>query len=306
MKKNLVIGFSTNQNKSDLLVFCRSLRKIYDPASCDLVIATNHYHPYFDELANEGVQFFSTVSEYVSPPGFMMKAIKKIVLDGYRVADRIGLAKRLPAPARSAYATLLEAWHHPHFTRWLAYRRYMSLNRQYDQVLIADVRDVVFQAPFFDSARDKVALFPELDAYGSDTGLNTSWYRAAYGDKAVREVYGQLPICIGTILGPFDGMLSMVDEIADFFLEHPFGRVEQAAFNWMVLKKLVKTPYDLEENVAGPIATLHGASAKDRTVIKKATICRATDGSVIPVVHMYDRYDDTKNLYDGYLGSAAA
>lgn len=301
--KNLILAFSTNQECEDLLVFCKSIRSVYDENVCDVVIVTNRFESYFPYLSEYGIQFFSTVSEFVSPTSVSMKVLRRVVLDAFCLGGRLGFGRLLPSEARSAYRLLLEAWHHPHYARWFAYRRFLSLNRNYAQVLIADVRDVAFQAPFFGESRGRVSLYSECEPFGADDGFNTGWYRAAWGRKALQRAGGKLPICIGTIIGPADETYLMVQEIAEFFCRYPFSGVEQAVFNYMIVEGLMKTSFDVVENVDGEVATLSSEFAKSLTVVKDGSLRRAKDDSVIPIVHMYDRFEDTRKIYEKYVKS---
>jgi hypothetical protein len=299
--KNLVLAFSTNHKREDLLVFCRSLRRVYSVEECDLVICTNYYEDYFEELRLEGVSFFSSVNKFRPHPSVGMKIIRRIVIDGGRYGKKLGLTRRLPPEAQSAYDVIMECWHHPHYARWYAYRRFMALNRHYNQVLLADVRDIAFQDRFFEAPREKVDLFTELEPYGPDSGFNTGWYRGAWGDKALERAKGKLPVCIGTILGPFRETYGLVKEIVDFFSAHPFHGVEQAVFNYMLVEDMLQTPVTYVDNITGPVATLSSDAAKGMTHVAGGTVRRAANGSVIPIVHMYDRFPDTRNLYDDLI-----
>jgi hypothetical protein len=242
------------------------------------------------------------VNEYSTATGKAAKIINRGVLNGYRLLDRIGVARMLPAEIAAANTTLLEAWHHPQIIRWLAYRRVLTLNRGYDQVLLADVKDVVFQAPPFDPVgRDEVMLFDQCEEYGPSY-WDTSWYRKAWGEKALLAVLGKRPVCIGTMMGRHAGVLAMVEEICAFFCRHPFGRIEQAVFNHMLLTGQVRTPYRVVDNVDGPVATLSNDAAKALTAVADGRIVRSADGSVVPVVHMYDRFSDTRDLFSHLAG----
>ena len=64
----------------------------------------------------------------------------------------------------------------------------------------------------------------------------------------------------------------------------------------MIQNDLMRTPYRVVENVSGPVATLSNQIAHDATVTSDGYIRRATDGSIIPAVHMYDRWPDTRAL----------
>lgn len=298
--KNLVLAFSTNQAPNDLYVFCRSLRDIYDRDTCDVVVMTNKHEPYFEPLMADGVTFVPTVSAFRPNTGVPMKILRRVVLQGARAVHQSPFSARLPAEIGDAYRTMIEAWHHPHFARWFAYRRYLELNRNYGHVFIADGRDVVFQTPFFPEADDRVRLFTEDEPFGSP-GFNTDWYKNAWGAQALERARGELPVCMGTIMGPYDLMTALVDEIIAFFCRYPFRAPDQGVFNRMVVDRLLKTPVEKMTNITGPVATLSSENSKAETSVDGGVIRRKADGSIIPIVHMYDRFPDTSALYDRYL-----
>ena len=78
--KDLVMGFSTNQDQHSLRLFCDSLRRVYSPEQCDLVIITNRYEEYFSDLARDGVCFVGTTNAYPAQAILIGKAFKRIVL----------------------------------------------------------------------------------------------------------------------------------------------------------------------------------------------------------------------------------
>lgn len=294
--KNLVMGFATNQKEHSMRVFCESLRKVYSPQECDLVMITNRFEPYFVDLAQQGVQFFSTVSTYSSQTSKVAKVINRGVMHSLRALHRTKLLDGLAPEITKVYPVIVETWHHPHFVRWFAYQRYLELNRGYDQVFLADVKDVVFQAPLFAPSTDsKVSLFEDGEVYGN-CYWDTKWYREAWGEAELKKVIGKKALCIGTILGPHAGVLSLVSELTNFFALHPFGRIEQAVFNYMLCTNRIKTPYKVVDNIVGPVATLANEAAHDAISIQDGRICRP-DGTPIPAVHMYDRFADTNALY---------
>jgi hypothetical protein len=241
-----------------------------------------------------GTTFASTTNNYSKHTGKTAKLINRAVLYALRWTSRYQTLHRMLPEIMQTYAVLLETWHHPHFARWFAYKRVLDLNRHYDRVLLADVKDVLFQAPFFqDIPKDRVSLFHHGEIYGQ-CYWDTKWYKEAWGDTQLAKVLGKEALCIGTIAGSHAGVLSLVKEIVDFFAREPFGRIEQAVFNYMVLSNMIRTPYRVSPNITGPIATLANEDAHMETLTLGGKIYRSVDKQLIPVVHMYDRFSDTR------------
>jgi hypothetical protein len=74
----------------------------------------------------------------------------------------------------------------------------------------------------------------------------------------------------------------------------------------MIHNGLMRTPYRIVENIRGHVATLANHVAHDATETRDGYVRRATDGSIIPAVHMYDRWPDTKDLYGWYDDSISS
>lgn len=292
--KNLVMGFATNQSEKSIRIFCQSLRTVYSPEECDIAIIVNRCEEYFRELARFGVQFVSTPNNYSATTSRGAKIANRLVLRSLRFLNWLGLRRWLPEIAAS-YPILLETWHHPLLARWFACCRVLSINQIYKDVCITDVKDVFFQAPFFDSSSATVNLFEDVDPYGR-CYWNDKWYRGAFGETAFARVLGRQPVCAGTIFGDQPAMLSMLQEFTGFIARSPFGRIDQAIFNHMVLTHMFKTKCDIKPNIAGQVATLGSGHAHQSIKIADDAICRAGDGGVIPIVHMYDRWPDTDAL----------
>lgn len=297
---NLIMGFATNTDEASVRIFAKSIRRIYSQQECHIAIITNRFEPYFAELAEDGVQFIPTSNNYSNQTRAVSKVINRAALWSLR-AFRSILERAAPEIA-SSYPTLLETWHHPHFVRWFAYERFLDLNRHYNQVMLSDVKDVVFQGRIFDySDPDLVCLCDQGLTYG-EANWDTMWYREAYGEEELKKIAGRSPICIGTMIGPHHGILSIVRELKDEFAQRPFGRIEQAVFNHMILNGSLKTSFKVLPNVTGPIATLCGDKIQLNFVTNEGFILRAGDNSIVPAVHMYDRHAALNDVVKATFG----
>jgi hypothetical protein len=300
------MGFATNQSEKSIRIFCQSLRMVYHSDECDIAIITNRCEPYFPELARLGVRFESTPNNYSAKTSRMAKASNRVVLNAFRFLNWLNGQRWLPEIAE-AYPVLVETWHHPQLARWFAYRRILSVSQAYRQVFIADVKDVVFQARFFDSLQEKkVILFADASLYG-DCYWNDRWYREAYGKAAFARIAGRQPVCVGTILATQQTLLDMLCEFTAFMARSPFGRIEQAIFNHMLYRDLFTTKFEVVPNIIGAVATLGSQAARESVKIIDDSICRTSDGSLIPIVHMYNRWPDIDVLCtDKYSGASPA
>ena len=298
MARNLIVGFATNQDRQSVEVFCKSALKSHSAEDCHIVIITNKYESYFLDLEKSGVIFFNTVSRYSKKTNKISKLINRIVLHSLRVGNKLKLSKYIP-DIMDSYPLLIEAWHHPHFARWFAYKRYLEMSGAYGEIFIADVKDVVFQSSVFRNVEGQyLNLFKQHVDYG-DKDWDTKWYREAWGERALSEIVGKPAICIGTLVGTLESVRTMVSNLVDFYGKYPFKGVEQAGFNYMIYNGKFDVDYSIVENIDNQVATLT-AKAYPHVAFDGQNIVRKNGNSVIPAVHMYDRFAETLKVRSLY------
>lgn len=287
--KNLVLGFGTNQSAADCRVFINSLRQVYLPAECDGVLIVDTPPDGVETTGPKAMTFVTTANSYPHRSTIDRKAKSLFI----RVASTAAQASvsAIARPAQAALQHAMERWHHPHFARWLAYRRFLEAHPDYDQVLLTDVRDVMFQSAFFAEPTDAVQLYEQDTTYGAGN-CDSDWYREAWGEEALARATGKPALCIGTILGPRAEVLKLVTQFIDYFSTAPFKGVEQAIFNRMILEGGAGFRYTINRNVDGLVATLANPTAGGAMKIHDGRIT-TTSGRIVPIVHMYDRFDHT-------------
>lgn len=292
MKKHLIMGFGTNQTRASLEVFLRSARAIYGPEECDVAIVTNTVEGVGDLFEETASTAIFTPSTYSPGTSKLSKALNRWFLHTLRLLDRAGLGRRAPE-IHEGYYTLIETWHHPQLCRWFAYRRLLRFAHRYDKILLADIKDVVFQARFFDAVDEgEVQLFEDGEDFRAE-GWNGRWYVEAYGAAEHAKVAGLSPICIGTVAGGAVPLAEMIATFCDEIARAPFGKIEQAIFNRMYRAGAFGGRVALVPNYAGIVATLAGPAVESETVLREGRIRAAGSGRLFPVVHMYDRFEAT-------------
>ena len=292
--KNAVVGFSTNHNYDSLNIFIRSAREIYDENECDIIIFTNSYEKWYSEFDGLSVQFLPTINLYDGKRRIFVTLMLKTFLLLAKFVNNFSSIR--PIYSRF-WENMCETFLHPHIIRWVSYERFLDISRNYRFILLSDVRDVVFQDEFFGSvtSSNKVFFADQSINYG-DGGCDSDWFRAAWGDKALKDAAGKPCLCIGTILGSHEAILDFTRQIKKCLLADPYRGVEQAIFNYLLMHRIISTEYEVLPNVDGPIATLANKAAVSNKVIVKEKIFRKQDMSVIPIVHMYDRDHDANRL----------
>ncbi len=285
----LLAGFATNMSRASVSIFLRSARQSH-PDNTEICLITNRVEG-IDDLLDETDAFaFHTPSTYSAQTGRAAKAMNRLLIHQMRLIRSAGFFRYAPE-ADPAYRTLIETWHHPHFARWPAILRLLGLHgHNYEAVFLSDVKDVAFQSnAFIDVQPDAVALYKESYSFENEF-YNRDWVIKGYGQKAYEAMKDQLPICVGTIAGTTDKLISLLEEFVRYFARSPFRTVEQGVFNHGLQNDEFSTPVNLVDNFAGACATMAGDITDDALEISGERVLRRSDGAVMPVLHGYDRY----------------
>ncbi|GHB95335.1 hypothetical protein [Cerasicoccus arenae] len=189
--------------------------------------------------------------------------------------------------------------------RYLYYYLYIAANKdRFSNVLLTDVRDVFFQAdPFSYPTNSELNFFLEHpNARIGSCPVNSFWFRGLYGEEDLKRHSERRVSCSGTTIGTTEGILdylrSMTDELTatNARMTNVDG-TDQAAHNGMIVNEKVSN-YRIWENGSGPILTL-GYEPVDNFLPDEEGLVRNFDGSIIPIIHQYDRH---QVLIDAMLG----
>jgi hypothetical protein len=91
-------------------------------------------------------------------------------------------------------------------------------------------------------------------------------------------------------------MLSFLRRVTGLLGRYPFRSVDQAAINYMLHREGDGRELARVSNIRHEIATLAGAGIRDTVEARNGRIVRSEDGTLIPIVHMWDRYPDLNQL----------
>lgn len=308
--RRLVIGFATNMEREPAERFCRSLRSVYGPDACDVVLLVNAPLDYFGDLRAMGVTLAPTPNVYNKVPVRSARAARKALLWLFRRLGDVLDPAGAPEFFRARDA-LFEAWLHPHIARWFAYKRILEVSSFYDRILFSDVKDVAFQAPFFEHIPGEgLHLFEEFGAYG-DSPWNDGNYRRAFGRAFFDRIAGETPICMGTVIADRTAALELIDAMTASLIAKPYIGSDQVRMNSFLHSGALATPVTRHANIAGPIATLNVSALKDRALEDllrwdDGVVRRRADGAPVPVLHMYDRHDGVRLAVETRLAAIAA
>src|SRR5439155_17357625 len=167
----------------------------------------------------------------------------------------------------------------------------------FGNVLVTDVRDVVFQKDPFDfPVADRIHVAMENpDIPIGECPWTSSWTREAYPLRMLEQLKDGELSCAGTTLAPVPLMKlylrSMIDEFAS--MDNAHEHADQPAHNVLVhggnLDPIVKL-----RNFEGPILTV-GSEPRYRLNAQGLLVNR--DDSVVAIVHQYDRHPELRRLF---------
>lgn len=184
------------------------------------------------------------------------------------------------------------AWRpHPVMQRFAAFDALMSARPWARNVLLTDVRDVVFQAPPFDPAPRTTEFYVEYDGGLKGHAFNMKYLRGVGGEDVARALADRPCVCVGTVMGPRECMirfcrtLLMLAAIPRSEIGGAFG-ADQAACNIVLHLGLVEG--EVKANY-GRIATVGLTPGEALSLDGMGRIVNP-DGGVSPIVHQYDRH----------------
>jgi hypothetical protein len=166
-----------------------------------------------------------------------------------------------------------------------------------DRVFLADTRDLIFQRDPFDAphSADGITMFLEERSMTIGACLaNSGWMRQCYGETELAAVAGRPIFCSGTMLGDRDAMVTylsaLIREVARAAGRRsvaPSG-FDQACHNHL-LYGAPPVPFVAADNGAATVMQL-AHRPDDRLAFSADGELLNDDGTVVPVLHQWDRH----------------
>jgi beta-1,4-mannosyl-glycoprotein beta-1,4-N-acetylglucosaminyltransferase len=189
-------------------------------------------------------------------------------------------------------AKFLHMW--PHSYRFIKILEILQSNN-YKNILVSDVRDVVFQLDPFESTNNKLNLF--LEDSGVELGkeqINSNWIEQLFGIDTFNTLFNKRIICAGTIIGPSEKVIMLLKLMVEQFTKISLIDklpVDQALLNYLYHTDKLKS-IDCKLNVNGETVGTVGLSvthelAKDLVEIKNNLVY--INDMCPAIVHQYDR-----------------
>lgn len=243
----------------------------------------------------------------------------------YRILRR--LATTFPALARLVACRLRDTWRRQPEQRvaiehraayllnitcsryFLARQFLLQVADQYDHVMLADSRDVVFQ-------RDPFAELPPGLTTGLESGLvrdqpgNCEWLQRLYGDDPsfpMEDVLAEQVICSGVTLGDTASVAAYLERLCAEFMDKLPKMIHQPYLDQGVHIGLLRTGQisgaHLTPNGEDCIATLCTSDLSEFNQDSAGALL-AANGRPVSIVHQYDRHSSlTEKLLSQLLRS---
>ncbi|RYG82410.1 MAG: hypothetical protein EON59_14185 [Alphaproteobacteria bacterium] len=198
----------------------------------------------------------------------------------------------------AAFAHSRDAWTpHPVMERFAAYDSWLNARPWLKQVLLTDVRDVVFQGDPFARPAERLEVYVEREGEPlAAHAFNLKHLKALVGEDFSERLRDRPCLCVGTVFGPTEDVtrlcrtMLMLAAIPRSGAGGAFG-ADQAACNLAVHLGLIDA--DIRPNYER-VATIGDEGGL--LVWRDDGVILNPDGGASPIVHQYDRHP---HLADG-------
>ena len=182
---------------------------------------------------------------------------------------------------------------YPHVGRFFEYQKAIQARPQAQKILLSDIRDVLFQASPLEGEIQGLYVGMENPAIAlQDEHYNAEWIEDAYGLSVLERMQAAQISCSGVTYGDRSAMLAYINVMIEEFLRIPYAVMSNRIYDQAMHNKLLFDDRIANVNRSQPfqsnIVTL-GLYPEAEILIKNGKIVNH-DGSVIAIVHQYDRH----------------
>jgi hypothetical protein len=170
---------------------------------------------------------------------------------------------------------------------------------EYANVMISDLRDVLFQADPFATELPADLVFAQERCRLGDCPTNRSWIIQAYGEAMADNLRHCMVSCSGTTFGTVRGMQQYLTLMINELAGRPIpivGGMDQGIHNYLIRMRPVRNAYcDPTDSIVATMAyTPDDAISIDQRGV-------LIDGRLVPVIHQWDR----KEVLREYIEAAS-
>ena len=308
--RDLVLGSVRSLDIDDLAPFYVSLAKSGYRGKV-VVFADDLSEQTFNALAGGGIEVHRFKSWQIKFPFrnrkvYTYRLIHPLVRLKRSIEFTVVSPERTTNPDRLAHyaARMLPV----NQSRYPLYLRYLLEHEgQIDRVMLADIRDAVMQRdPFdFDIGDTMVSALESPRMTIGKCPYNGPWMRSLFGQRVFEEMSDKQIVCSGVSFGRYDAMIEYLRLMTEYLAtprharNRGVGGLDQAVHNYLIQKKILPDPQIFEYGT-GPIIHMgwmqnHEIESNDAGEIVHS------DGTVVNIVHQYDRHKDiTARMHDRF------
>ena len=221
--------------------------------------------------------------------------IAKAYAQRLRTAWFISPSRRLEIEFRAAYLLNITC------SRYFLARRFLlQYPETYDQIMLTDSRDVIFQSDPFADLPPGITTGLESTLVRDQTA-NLQWLQHLYGDDPafpMVEIISHHVICSGVTLGPAQAIEKYLELICAEFMDKlprmvhtPY--LDQGAHNALIRTGKIEVAR-LSANGDDSIATIGTSDLSEFTRSPTGALL-STSGEPVRIVHQYDRHPQLAN-----------
>jgi hypothetical protein len=188
---------------------------------------------------------------------------------------------------------------HVRYRRYLLYLQYLREHGvRFDRVMLADAKDVVFQAdPFSWNPEPGVHfLLEEAQVRIGHCRLHRLWMSCQFGKDYVERHAEETATCSGTTFGDTASILEYLQcMIATIMKARDLAKIsggDQGIHNYLLLEKLLPNSI-IHPNRRAPVLTM-GVMRWDQVQLNGDGLVVNETGAPVPVLHQYDRIPELK------------
>ena len=182
---------------------------------------------------------------------------------------------------------------HLHCARHIYCHEYLTeCGAGYDQVMLADIRDVVFQNDPFDfEMPEGLSVFMEDPSRTIGTcPFTSSWVRKGFGEAVVKELHHERIFCAGVIFGTATAMRDYFAQVLPLYFARKTNQsIDQGTHNYILYKQPPPKVRRFEND--GPVLTM-GYIDPARLRFNEQGLLVNAAGRVFNTVHQYDRHPE--------------
>ena len=176
-----------------------------------------------------------------------------------------------------------------------------TFGKKYNQVLLTDIRDVVFQGSFFnlyESYNNYLGYATELRKIKDDVGVNLPWTLQLLGQEDTKKIWDNQIVCCGNIFGTVEALISLLDNMLDIIKKRNgfFWGADQPAEAYAIYNNLIEVDKIISSRADEDGSIYTNGLIENNTVTDDYVL--NLYGHVPHIIHQYDRHKEMVELVD--------